>query len=215
MNLWFLCHKFACGAVVYIELLLRSVSWGARFVFADVRGFRAPASTYGPFHRRNSPLNTRPQRRTKRSFAAVIAAAMIASVLALVAGPASAITPTQGTSTTSNDSRVSGDDRYGTATAAASGFLVRRGNLSTWNRIVVVSGDNFPDALAANGLAGVLNAPIILLPSDGTLPAIVKEWALTKRDQIQSNSTLSAPFKLHVVGGTAAVPGCRSHAQGR
>ena len=151
-------------------------------------------------------MNTRLQRRTKRSFAAVIAAAMIASVLALVAAPASAITPTQGTSTTSADSRVSGDDRYGTATAAASGFLVRRGNLSTWNRIVVVSGDNYPDALAANGLAGVLNAPIILMPSDGTLPAIVKEWALTKRDQIQANSTLSAPFKLHVVGGTAAVP---------
>ena len=191
---------------IYEQLLFLSVELRGLF-FADVRGFRASGiDNLDLFIRRNSPLNTRLQRRTKRSFAAVIAAAMIASVLALVAAPASALTPTQGTSTTSADSRVSGDDRYGTATAAASGFLTRRGNLSTWNRIVVVSGDNYPDALAANGLAGVLNAPIILMPSDGTLPAIVKEWALTKRDQIQTNSTTSAPFKLHIVGGTAAVP---------
>jgi putative cell wall-binding protein len=44
------------------------------------------------------------------------------------------------------------------------------------------------------------------MPSDGTLPTVVKEWGLTKRDQIQANSTTSAPFKIVIVGGTSAVP---------
>jgi putative cell wall-binding protein len=78
--------------------------------------------------------------------------------------------------------------------------------LTTWNRIVVVSGDNFPDALSAASLAGAYTAPIILMPSDGTLPSVVKEWGLTKRDQIQANSTASAPFKIVIVGGESAVP---------
>lgn len=150
-------------------------------------------------------MSTRTKRST-RSFAAVVAAALIASVLALVAGPVSATTPIQGTTSTSADGRVSGDDRYGTATAAASSYLTRRGALTTWNRIVVVSGDNFPDALSAASLAGAYTAPIILMPSDGTLPSVVKEWGLTKRDQIQANSTASAPFKIVIVGGESAVP---------
>jgi putative cell wall-binding protein len=78
--------------------------------------------------------------------------------------------------------------------------------LTSWNRVVVVSGDNFPDALAAASLAGSYTAPIILMPSDGSLPTVVKEWGLTKRDQIQANSTSAATFKLVVVGGTSAVP---------
>jgi putative cell wall-binding protein len=151
-------------------------------------------------------LSTSTKRTPKRKLAGLIAAAMVASVLTLVAAPVAAIAPTAGTSTTSADSRVSGTDRYGTATAAASGFLTRRGNLTTWKDLVVVSGDNYPDALAANGLAGVKNAPIILLPSDGSLPAIVNEWVLTKRDQIQTNSTTSSPFTVWVIGGTSAVP---------
>jgi len=127
-------------------------------------------------------------------------------VLALVAAPVAAKTPTQGTTSTSSDQRVSGDDRYGTATAAASSYLTRRSNLGTWNTIVVVSGDNYPDALSAASLAGALAAPIILMPSDGTLPLVLKEWALTKRDQVQANSTTTAAFKLHAVGGTSALP---------
>jgi putative cell wall-binding protein len=141
-----------------------------------------------------------------RSISAVIAAALVASVLALVAGPASAVTPLNKSSATTADGRVSGTDRYGTATAAASAYLTRRASLTSWNRIVVVSGDNFPDALSAASLAGSYTAPIILMPSDGSLPTVVKEWGLTKRDQIQANSTAAASFKLVIVGGTSAVP---------
>ena len=151
-------------------------------------------------------MSIRSKRSTTRSFAAVIAAALIASLLALVAGPASAVTPLNKSSATSADGRVSGDDRYGTATAAASSYLTRRGSLTSWNRVVVVSGDNFPDALSAASLAGSYTAPIILMPSDGSLPTVVKEWGLTKRDQIQANSTAAASFKFVIVGGTSAVP---------
>ena len=55
----------------------------------------------------------------------------------------------QGTTAVSADGRVSGADRYETATKAASSYLTCRGSLGTWNTIVVVSGDNYPDALAA------------------------------------------------------------------
>jgi putative cell wall-binding protein len=151
-------------------------------------------------------LSIRSKRSTTRSLAAVIAAALIASLLAIVAGPASAVTPLNKSTATSADGRVSGDDRYGTATAAASSYLTRRGSLTSWNRVVVVSGDNFPDALAAASLAGSYTAPIILMPSDGSLPTVVREWGLTKRDQIQANSTAAATFKFVVVGGTSAVP---------
>ena len=151
-------------------------------------------------------MSIRSKRSTSRSLAAVIAAAMIASLLAIVAGPASAVTPLNKSTATSADGRVSGADRYGTATEAASSYLTRRGSLSSWNRIVVVSGDNFPDALSAASLAGSYAAPIILMPSDGSLPTVVKEWGLTKRDQIQANSTSAATFKFVVVGGTSAVP---------
>ncbi|SVB42464.1 uncharacterized protein METZ01_LOCUS195318, partial [marine metagenome] len=152
------------------------------------------------------PLSIRPKRSLTRSIVALIAAALVASVLALVAGPASAVTPINKSSATSADGRVSGADRYGTATAAASAYLTRRGSLSSWNKVVVVSGDNFPDALAAASLAGSYAAPIILMPSDGSLPTVVKEWGLTKRDQIQANSTAAASFKFVIVGGTSAVP---------
>ena len=99
-------------------------------------------------------MSIRSKRSTSRSLAAVIAAAMIASLLAIVAGPASAVTPLNKSTSTSADGRVSGADRYGTATEAASSYLTRRGSLTSWNRVVVVSGDNFPDALAAASLAG-------------------------------------------------------------
>jgi putative cell wall-binding protein len=80
------------------------------------------------------------------------------------------------------------------------------GNLLGWNSLVVASGSNFPDALSAAGLAGSLNAPIILLPSDGSLPESVREWALIRRATVQANSQAATPFTVYVVGGTAAVP---------
>jgi putative cell wall-binding protein len=151
-------------------------------------------------------LRIRTQRSTKRSFAALIAAAMIASVLALVAAPAAAITPKSGDTTTKLNARVSGTDRYDTAGEAADAYLGRRGTLGTWNSVVVVSGENYPDALAASSLAGALTAPIIMLPSDGSMPSKVRDWAISRRVQIQGNSTSTAPFTIYAIGGTSALP---------
>jgi len=95
-------------------------------------------------------LSIHTNRATKRSFAAVIAAALIASVLALVASPASA-------GTTVTLKRYSGIDRYATSALAATGAFTTGGD-----NIVLVSGENFADGLAAAGLAGALAGPVLL-----------------------------------------------------
>jgi putative cell wall-binding protein len=135
----------------------------------------------------------------------VIAAALIASLLALVAAPAAAITPSLGDTTTKKNARVAGVDRYDTATKAADAYLGRR-TTSNWNSIVLVSGDNYPDALSASSLAGALTAPIIMLPADGSMPAKVRDWAISRRVYIQGASTSSASFTVYAVGGTSALP---------
>lgn len=150
-------------------------------------------------------MSTRTKRGTKRSFAAVIAAALVASLLALVAAPAAAITPSLGDTTTKKNARVAGVDRYDTATKAADAYLGRR-TTTNWNSIVLVSGDNYPDALSASSLAGALTAPIIMLPADGSMPAKVRDWAISRRVYIQGASTSSAAFTVYAVGGTSALP---------
>ena len=146
------------------------------------------------------------KRVAKRLASGLLAGALALGGLAISGGSVSAKTPTTGTSAVSADGRVGGLNRWETATKAADGYLARRGNLNTWNAIVVASGSNFPDALAASGLAGGLTAPVILLPSDGSMPTAVYEWAISRRVQIQTNSTSSAPFTVYVVGGESAVP---------
>lgn len=60
--------------------------------------------------------------------------------------------------------RYKGDDRYGTARAVASAF----GNTS---HVIVATGKDFPDALAAGPLGAVENAPIVLSNGDTLDPA--------------------------------------------
>ena len=146
------------------------------------------------------------KRVAKRLASGLMAGALAIGGLAISGGSVSAKTPIAGTSTVSADVRVGGANRWETATKAADGYLARRGSLNTWNAIVVASGSNFPDALSASGLAGGLTAPVILLPSDGSMPTAVYEWAISRRVQIQANSTSSAPFTVYVVGGESAVP---------
>ena len=81
---------------------------GSRRPISDICGFGIDIHEY--LHQEEFPLSIRSKRSTTRSFAAVIAATLIASLLALVAGPASAVTPLNKSSATSADGRVSGDD---------------------------------------------------------------------------------------------------------
>ena len=177
------------------------------FALADVRAVSGSGVDYKRTHSLGgiNPLSTRTKRSTKRSFAAVIAAALFASLLALVAAPAAAITPSLGDTTTKANARVSGVDRYDTATKAADAYIGRRGT-GSWNSIVLVSGDNYPDALAASSLAGALTAPIVMLPADGSLPSKVRDWAISRRVYIQGASTSSASFTVYAIGGTSALP---------
>lgn len=64
-----------------------------------------------------------------------------------------------------NVERIAGDDRYLTAIAISEATFepARFGGSGV---AYVVSGENFPDALAGSGLAGVNEAPVLLTPSD-------------------------------------------------
>lgn len=124
-----------------------------------------------------------PNTRRVRRLAASVTFAAVAGGLALplLATPAGAI---QETAT----SRLQGQDRYSTAAAVATDTFPDGAD-----SVVLATGENFPDALAANGLAGALGAPILLTPTAALSDAT--EGALT---------TL-APTTIYVMGGTAAV----------
>ena len=83
-------------------------------------------------------------------------------------------------------SRLAGETRYGTSAKIAEQY----GN---FDKLVIVSGENFPDALSASVLAGALNAPIALTAS-GYLPWETK--SLIREHQLN---------EIVVVGGPAAV----------
>ncbi|QBI20721.1 cell wall-binding repeat-containing protein [Egibacter rhizosphaerae] len=84
--------------------------------------------------------------------------------------------------------RLSGDDRYATAARIASAAFP-----DGVDEAVVATGENFPDALAASGLAGRLDAPVLLTMRD-RLPASTAE----------ALATLDVET-VHVIGGNAAV----------
>ena len=113
-----------------------------------------------------------------------MAAALVASVLTLVAAPASAATPVTVTARTT----FSGTDRYNTAEK----IHTATNAVDAVEDLILVSGDNFPDALAALPLAEKENAGILLLPQDGTMTAAAVAKA-------------TAAVHIYIVGGTAAL----------
>lgn len=85
--------------------------------------------------------------------------------------------------------RVFGQDRYATARAVVSSAF------STSAKVFVVSGENFPDALAATGAASATGSPVILVP--GTRPGL-------EPDTRQLLTNLGAQSAV-LVGGTAVM----------
>ncbi|MGI6216176.1 MAG: cell wall-binding repeat-containing protein [Coriobacteriales bacterium] len=83
--------------------------------------------------------------------------------------------------------RLSGTDRYGTMKA-----IVDEGFESA-DTVIVASGENFPDALSASGLAGIYNAPVILTKSDSLSP------------DASAEITRLGATKAIVVGGSSSV----------
>ena len=127
-------------------------------------------------------MSIRTKRGTTRKFAAAVAVALVASVLAL-ATPA-------GAKQTVTTTRVEGADRYLTSTALSSAASLAGADSTDF---VLVNGASYADALSAAALAGTKQGTIILLPADGTISA-----SATARMALGANIT--------IVGGYSALP---------
>jgi minor extracellular serine protease Vpr len=89
--------------------------------------------------------------------------------------------------------RFAGADRYATAALAALDSFPGGSN-----NIIVASGENFPDGLAAAYLSGAANAPVLLTARD-SLPAATANAIGTLDGLVAGDAT------VHIVGGPAAV----------
>ncbi|MCY3585572.1 MAG: cell wall-binding repeat-containing protein [Acidimicrobiaceae bacterium] len=140
------------------------------------------------------------KRRGGRSLAAIAAAMLMASVLAVVAGsPAQAANTSREYLVDTDDDSVpdarefAGRDRYQTAVKLAERFAKDRGGLGAVQDAFVASGESLVDAVSVAGLAGFLDAPVLLTPSDSLHGGV--------KDFVEDYGVGS----IHVLGGTAAV----------
>lgn len=86
-------------------------------------------------------------------------------------------------------SRLHGTDRYKTMVEIIkAGF--QPGDSDT---VIIATGENYPDALAASGLAGLLDAPVILTPKAGLADESIKEI-----ERLQPQNAI-------ILGSTAAI----------
>lgn len=97
-------------------------------------------------------------------------------------------------STVVTTQRISGADRYETATALATAVAAVDTNRRV--KVVLVDGTNFPDGLAAGQYAASIDATILLV-NGATLPTTVTTWITGKAAYMN---------QINAVGGTAAVP---------
>ena len=142
-------------------------------------------------------MTIRTKRRGRRSLAAILAAMLMASVLAVVAtAPAQAAnTSSEALVDTNNDGKgdtrqFAGAHRYLTAQYLADAFASQAGSPSS---VVIASGETEVDAVTAAGLAGNLDAPILLTRAN-MLPHNVARY-------IDNHNVTH----VVVVGGTAVV----------
>ena len=144
-------------------------------------------------------MTTTKMRRGKRSLAAILAAMLMASVLAVVAG-----SPAQAANTSNQvlidadgdgvpESReFAGRDRYDTALKLANNFAGRN-KYSSVPTVFVASGESLVDSISVSGLAGALSAPVLLTQS-GSLHGGVADY-------IEDHGV----SQVYVLGGPAAI----------
>lgn len=99
-------------------------------------------------------------------------------------------------------SRLSGNDRFATAASAAKAAWPGWAGVTD---VIIASGEDraAPDPLCAAGLAGAMNAPVLLVKSTlaaGKLPAA------TERALSEIRAANGGKVRLHVIGGPVAVP---------
>ena len=131
-------------------------------------------------------MSIRTKGSAKRSVVAVVATAVIASLLALTASPA-------GAGALVTEKRTSGVDRY--ATSANTATLAYP---SGTNNVVLVSGTNFADGLSAAALAGAVGGPILL-----TAPGAM--MGSTGNAIGTLDAGVAGTMNVYIVGGTSAV----------
>ena len=139
------------------------------------------------------------RRRGRRSLAAILAAMLMASVLAVVAGsPAQAANTSGEALVDTNDDGVpdarefGGRDRYDTALRLAKNFGAVKG-LGNVPTAFVASGYTLVDSVSVSGLAGFLDAPVLLTPTDslhGGVADFIEDYGVDT---------------IYVLGGSAAV----------
>lgn len=97
--------------------------------------------------------------------------------------------------TNPNNARLSGDNRYATS------YEISKANFLSSGTVVLASGTSFADALCASGLAGALDAPLLLVP-----PAIYEDGYLTDAGRaFRVECMRLGVTDLQVVGGAAAI----------
>ena len=141
-------------------------------------------------------MTIRTKRRGRRSLAAILAAMLMASVLAVVAGSPAQAANTSGEYLTPDDEReFAGSDRYQTALKLATRFADDRGGIGSVSTAFIASGESLVDAVSVSGLAGFMDAPVLLTRSDslhGGVADFLEDYGIGN---------------LYVLGGTAAVSG--------
>ena len=146
-------------------------------------------------------MTTYSRRRAKRSLAAILAAMLMASVLAVVAGSPAQAANTSGEylfdhdedSSTAMEREFAGRDRYDTALKLATRFAKDRGGIGSVPNAFVASGESLVDAVSVAGLAGFMDAPVLLTRSGslhGGVTDFIEDYGVTN---------------IYVLGGTAAV----------
>ena len=146
-------------------------------------------------------MTTYSKRRAKRSLAAILAAMLMASVLAVVAGSPAQAANTSGEYLVDHDEDAStatvrefaGRDRYDTALKLATRFAKDRGGIGSVPNAFVASGESLVDAVSVAGLAGFMDAPVLLTRSGqlhGGVADFIEDYGVTN---------------IYVLGGTAAV----------
>lgn len=89
---------------------------------------------------------------------------------------------------TPREPRIQGADRYATAVAASTA-----GWPTGADAVIVASGEQWPDSLAASPLSGALDAPVLLTASSSLVPHVAAEIARL------------APERIILLGGTSAL----------
>ena len=146
-------------------------------------------------------MTIRTKRRGRRSLAAILASMLAASVLAVVAAsPAQAAntsfevkTDHDGNAATDMVREFAGQDRYDTAIRLAKNFGTSKGGLGAVPVAFVASGDTLVDSISVAGLAGYVDAPILLTPTGSLHDGVA--------DFIEDYGVGT----VYVLGGTAAV----------